>query len=415
MSVESAFSSVESALPRPKRKAFTAALRRLRGETESEEDEVNRAVFGAQTFTKGTPFVVPPKVRKSCLFEKFCLYTRNGQIPVIHVELTPATLAAIVEHGENCRDAVDVPLFGPPHPDDAPGATMRVIPAQPHPHVFQLAWNLVPPVNTDSTEAMKDMLQAHGIPVPKFLGETADERRFSVNELMERYICHRNWQWRQDKTVWPAWAKALDSTQLRALNSYRVTILSTLQRRYRLFLGRAVNVRFDFPHTMRVACSPYDFALLMTQHALEQRGSENRNVTSVFEDVKDVDLLFPPTMEDTESDAQVHPICGHSVATRWHTAHYDEGDRAMMRTIGNKQVLVNFNKVTFELWVTASWSVYQKKLSDGAAAVWEDVTPGVDQQCGGDFAGYEGDGEGVQGEIESGGVEEVESKEGEID
>ena len=68
------------------------------------------------------------------------------------MELTPATQAAIVEHGENCRDAVDVPLFGPPHPDDVPGAiTMRVIPAQPHPHVFQrLAWNLDPPVNTDS-------------------------------------------------------------------------------------------------------------------------------------------------------------------------------------------------------------------------------------------------------------------------
>jgi hypothetical protein len=39
----------------------------------------------------------------------------------------------------------------------------------------------------------------------------------------------------------------------------------------------------------------------------------------------------------------------------------------------------------------------------------------VDQQCGGDFVWYEDDGEGVQGEIESGGVEEVESKEGEID
>ncbi len=83
--------------------------------------------------------MVPPKVRKNCLFEKFCLYTRNGQITVIHVELTPATQAAIVEHGEICRDAVDVPLFGPRHPDDVPGATMRVIPAQPHPHIFQLA------------------------------------------------------------------------------------------------------------------------------------------------------------------------------------------------------------------------------------------------------------------------------------
>ena len=53
------------------------------------------------------------------------------------------------------------------------------------------------------------------------LGEDADERRFSVNELMERYICHRyrNWQWHHDKTVWPEWAKALDSNQLRALNS----------------------------------------------------------------------------------------------------------------------------------------------------------------------------------------------------
>jgi hypothetical protein len=28
--------------------------------------------------------------------------------------------------------------------------------------------------------------------------------RFSVNELMERYIFHRNWQWHHDKTVWPA-------------------------------------------------------------------------------------------------------------------------------------------------------------------------------------------------------------------
>ena len=79
-------------------------------------------------------------------------------------------------------------------------------------------------VNTDSTEATKGMLQAHGLPVPKLLGEDADERRFSVNELMERYICHRNWQWHHDKTVWPAWAKALDSNQLRALKSYRVTI-----------------------------------------------------------------------------------------------------------------------------------------------------------------------------------------------
>ncbi len=54
------------------------------------------------------------------------------------------------------------------------------------------------------------------------------------------------------------------------------------------------------------ACSPYDFAFIMTQHALEQRGSENRHVASVFEDVKDVYLLFQPTMEDRESDAQVH-------------------------------------------------------------------------------------------------------------
>jgi hypothetical protein len=219
-------------------------------------------------------------------------------------------------------DAVDVPLFGPPHP-----------------HVLQLAWNLDPPVNTDSTEAMNDMLRAHGVPVPTFLGGTADERRFSVNELMELYICHRNWQWRHDKTVWPAWAKALDSNQTRAHNSYRVTILSTLQRRYRLFLGRAVNVRFDFLPTIRAACSPYDFALLTTQHALEQRDSKNRNVTSVFEDVKDVYLLFPPTMagRPEESDGQVHPICGHSVTTRLHTAHYDEGDRAMMGTIGDQQ------------------------------------------------------------------------------
>ena len=56
------------------------------------------------------------------------LYTRTGQLPLIHVQVTPATIAAILEHGENCRDAVDVPLFGPPHPEDGgPGATMRVI------------------------------------------------------------------------------------------------------------------------------------------------------------------------------------------------------------------------------------------------------------------------------------------------
>jgi hypothetical protein len=45
----------------------------------------------------------------------------------------PATIAAMLEHGNNCRDAVDVlwpgraasPLFGPPHPDDGPGAGLR--------------------------------------------------------------------------------------------------------------------------------------------------------------------------------------------------------------------------------------------------------------------------------------------------
>ena len=81
----------------------------------------------------------------------------------------------------------------------------------------------------------------------------------------------------------------------------------------------------------------------------------------------------------------------------------------MMRTIGDQQeVLVNFNKVTFELWLTASWSVFQKKLSDGAAAVWQDVTPGVDTQLGSECEELnegegEGDGDGDDGEIHSDG------------
>jgi hypothetical protein len=73
-----------------------------------------------------------------------------------------------------------------------------------------------------------------------------------------------------------------------------------------------------------------------------------------------------------------------------------------MRTVGDQQeVLVNFNKVTFELWLTASWSVFQKKLSDGAATVWQDVTPGVNTQLGSDNeeineggGASEGDGDG---------------------
>ena len=140
----------------------------------------------------------------------------------------------------------------------------------------------------------------------------------------------------------------------------------------------------------------------MRQQVLEERGSETRNVTSVFQNVQAVDLLFPPTMEDVASDLQVHPVFGHSVARRWHTAHYDEGDRTVMRTVGDQQeVLVNFNKVTFELWLTASWSVFQKKLSDGAATVWQDVTPGVNTQLGSDNeeikeggGASEGDGDG---------------------
>ncbi len=62
---------------------------------------------------------------------------------------------------------------------------------------------------------------------------------------------------------------------------------------------------------------------------------------------------------------------------------------------------MNFNKVTFELWLTASWSVFQKKLSDRAAAVWQDVTPGVNTQLGSDYeeinegdVASEGDGDG---------------------
>lgn len=49
----------------------------------------------------------------------------------------------------------------------------------------------------------------------------------------------------------------------------------------------------------------------------------------------------------------------------------------MMRTSGHQQVpLVKFKpKVAFELWVAASWSVYEKKLSDidGTAVVWKDA------------------------------------------
>ena len=194
--------SVEGGVPRPRRKAFVDALSKLVNKNEEEEDKLNRAVYGAQTFTAETPFKVPRRVRNSCLFEKVLLYTRTGQLPLIHVQVTPATIAAILEHGENCRDAVDVPLFGPPHPEDGPGATMRVIPLQPHPLLFQVAWNLEPKMNTDSKEGVKDLLQAHGIPVPKLEHvRGADERRFMLNDLVERYIMHRNWQWHHDKTA----------------------------------------------------------------------------------------------------------------------------------------------------------------------------------------------------------------------
>ncbi len=44
-------------------------------------------------------------------------------------------------------------------------------------------------MNTDSKEAVKDLLQAHGIPVPKFEHVScADERRFVLNDLVESYI-----------------------------------------------------------------------------------------------------------------------------------------------------------------------------------------------------------------------------------
>ena len=49
------------------------------------------------------------------------------------------------------------------------------------------------------------------------------------------------------------------------------------------------------------------------------------------------------------------------------------------------------------------WPQPQPATATPQAAVWEDVTPGVDSQQGGDIAGEkEGEGEG-DGEIESGG------------
>jgi hypothetical protein len=48
--------------------------------------------------------------------------------------------------------------------------------------------------------------------------------------------------------------------------------------------------------------------------------------------------------------------------------------------------------------------------SDGAAAFWEDITPGQDTQQGGGFAGEEGEDKG-EGEIESGGEDEGEFEE----
>ena len=100
-----------------------------------------------------------------------------------------------------------------------------------------------------------------------------------LNDLVDSYIMHIgiSTQWHHDKMVWRAWAKLLETHRLRALNSYRVTILSTLQRRLRLFLAAPVNVRFTFASNTRVACSPYDFAILMRQQVLEERGSETRS------------------------------------------------------------------------------------------------------------------------------------------
>ena len=52
-------------------------------------------------------------------------------------------------------------------------------------------------MNTDSKEGVKDLLQAHGIPVPKLEHvpvSGADERRFMLNDLVGRYIMHQNRQ-----------------------------------------------------------------------------------------------------------------------------------------------------------------------------------------------------------------------------
>ncbi len=47
-------------------------------------------------------------------------------------------------------------------------------------------------------------------------------------------------------------------------------------------------------------------------------------------------------MEDAASDLEVHQVFGHSVARRWRTAHYDEGDRAVMRTVGDITIVKAF-------------------------------------------------------------------------
>ena len=72
--------SVEGGVPRPRRKAFVDALSKLVNKNEEEEDKLNRAVYGAQTFTAETPFKVPRRVRNSCLFEKVLLYTSPGPV-----------------------------------------------------------------------------------------------------------------------------------------------------------------------------------------------------------------------------------------------------------------------------------------------------------------------------------------------
>lgn len=101
-------------------------------------------------------------------------------------------------------------------------------------------------------------------------------------------------------------------------------------------------------------------------------------------DPADMDLIFPPTAEELQSDDQVHPFYGHSMKSRWYDQRFDldlhdtANDGSEVSFTSRQYVLIDkgislrYHVVKHQLSVECVWKGVHKEPSQTDLDEWQE-------------------------------------------